>query len=320
MSDSVEGPARKCTRVEDTSDEAGVRATEVTEGSRKRDNEFWFEDGTVILVARNVEFRIYKGLLVHHSPVFRDMLSLPQPPDSLEADSPPCSVVPLSDSPEDLRYVLRVYMTCSDLSPFTPDNPLFNLISACIRLGHKYQMTKLLDHSVAYLKSWYPADMEAWQKHWPVLLAGFSDFHAIVVVNLARLTGETSILLAAFLHCHMLEERVLDGFNQVDGSHEDLTLEDLKCCIKAKGELAAASLVIYVCMYQASISDKCATRDTCLTGFREALALLDWYSDIVMKQDPFRPVLRMYETPDVVLCSHCAGLAMERAREAQEEF
>lgn len=40
---------------------------------RARDAEFWFEDGTIVLVARDVEFRVYKSILADHSPVFSNM-------------------------------------------------------------------------------------------------------------------------------------------------------------------------------------------------------------------------------------------------------
>ena len=59
----------------------------------KRDEEFWYEDGNIILTARRVEFRVFKGILANHSPVFRDMFSLPQPPSN--ASVPP---VKLEDS------------------------------------------------------------------------------------------------------------------------------------------------------------------------------------------------------------------------------
>ena len=45
----------------------------------KRDSEFWFQDGTVTLIASNTEFRVYKGTLIEHSLVLADMFSLPQP-------------------------------------------------------------------------------------------------------------------------------------------------------------------------------------------------------------------------------------------------
>lgn len=45
---------------------------------RQRDTEFWYDDGNIILVARDVEFRVFKGILAEYSPVFKDMCSLPQ--------------------------------------------------------------------------------------------------------------------------------------------------------------------------------------------------------------------------------------------------
>ncbi len=85
-------------------------------GARTRDEEFWFEDGSIILVAGDVEFRVFKSILAEYSPVFSDMFRLPQPPSppssSEDADEPadPCPVVHLSDAPEDLRHILRVTM------------------------------------------------------------------------------------------------------------------------------------------------------------------------------------------------------------------
>ena len=79
-----------------------------------QDGEFWFEDGTVILVARDVEFRVYGGLLADHSPVLRNLFARPgHPVRSVTKPGQPeflCPVISLEDSPEDLRHVLRVYI------------------------------------------------------------------------------------------------------------------------------------------------------------------------------------------------------------------
>lgn len=88
------------------------------ECARTRDVEFRYDDDSIILIARDVEFRVYKGLLADHSPVFKDMFSLPQPPITASFSSThtdlPCPVVHLSDSPEDLRHVLRAYLPRGD--------------------------------------------------------------------------------------------------------------------------------------------------------------------------------------------------------------
>ena len=78
-----------------------------------RDSEFWHDDGTVILVARDVEFRVYSGLLVAQSPVFKDLFSHPQSVRPMTVNGihdVPCPVVHLSDSPNDLRHILRICM------------------------------------------------------------------------------------------------------------------------------------------------------------------------------------------------------------------
>lgn len=91
---------------------------EVVGYGRKRDEEFWYDDGNIILVARDVEFRIYRGLLADHSPVFRDMFSFPVPPPESSSAADPtgdaCPVVQLFDSPEDVRHILRFYMPRDD--------------------------------------------------------------------------------------------------------------------------------------------------------------------------------------------------------------
>ena len=83
----------------------------------ERDEEFWFDDGTVILVASDVEFRFYKGLLASVSPVFKQLFADSRvvrtvPMDEEQTFS--CPVVHVSDSPKELRYVLR---TCSSKRP-----------------------------------------------------------------------------------------------------------------------------------------------------------------------------------------------------------
>ena len=77
----------------------------------KEDEEFWFDDGSVILVARGVKFRVYEGLLAGLSPVFKAMFVERRALRKVrmgEVLALSCLVVHVSDTPEDLRYLLRV--------------------------------------------------------------------------------------------------------------------------------------------------------------------------------------------------------------------
>lgn len=74
------------------------------QGRWEHDEELWFTDGNVILVTGQVGFCVYKGLLANRSPVLRHILS----EDASATDKP--REVHLSDTPEDLRELLRVFM------------------------------------------------------------------------------------------------------------------------------------------------------------------------------------------------------------------
>ena len=108
---------RKRARHEEEAKETTVKVEVAPETVRDeleglaRDEEFWYDDGSIVLVASSIAFKVYKGPLVDHSPIFRDMLSLPQPaapPLPSSNVSPP--IIRLPDSAVDLRHLLRVLM------------------------------------------------------------------------------------------------------------------------------------------------------------------------------------------------------------------
>ena len=79
------------------------------EKTAQQDIDFWFEDGNIIIVAQNTKFRVYRGPLIKHSLVFRDMLSLPQPVENSEKlqDLP---IIYLEDHPSDVRRILSGFI------------------------------------------------------------------------------------------------------------------------------------------------------------------------------------------------------------------
>ena len=88
----------------------------MTTGSRpgsgfERSAEFWFEDGSVVLVAQNTGFRVYRALLARQSTVFANMFSSSAP--SSEEMFEGCPVVHVSDSAEDVAHFLGVLLPAS---------------------------------------------------------------------------------------------------------------------------------------------------------------------------------------------------------------
>ena len=79
-------------------------------GSLQRDEEFWFEDGSIVLQVESTQFRIAKTMFARHSNVFRDMLSLPLPADEPLVEG--CPVVVLAgDKTKDWKCLLDAMYT-----------------------------------------------------------------------------------------------------------------------------------------------------------------------------------------------------------------
>lgn len=67
----------------------------------------WYFDGNIVLQAEGTQWKVYKGVLARSSPIFQDMFSLPQPPSMDTEMVDGCPVVQLSDSAEEVEYVLQ---------------------------------------------------------------------------------------------------------------------------------------------------------------------------------------------------------------------
>lgn len=80
----------------------------------------WFEDGNIILQAKNTLFKVYRGILTRESTVFEDMFSLPQPDvKSKSAESyEDCQLVQMHDEASDLSRFLNAIFDFESVIPF----------------------------------------------------------------------------------------------------------------------------------------------------------------------------------------------------------
>ncbi|KAI0703098.1 hypothetical protein C8Q76DRAFT_632366 [Earliella scabrosa] len=290
---------------------------EVEESACERDGELWLDDGSVIILARNVEFRVYSGPLARHSPVLKELFAKPQSVrrvPSVGGDDISCPVVHLSDSPVDLRHILRAYMPPGD-EPYVTSHPSFDVISARIRLGQKYQMSAAYEQSLRFLKKRFTHDFEVWNElnHW--VPNGWVDQEAIGVVNLARLIGEPLLLPSALLVCAVLEEEVVHGFTREDGSQENLTLEEIALCIKGRRELQIANAAVVLRTLSAAPSLRCKDLTSCRSSIQKALSGLHLHVDSLVAGSPFRSYLDCVKDGKLGLCSFCSKALSERNSE-----
>lgn len=94
-------------RTEDELEDDPLRMSTDSDSNAQSDatrSEVWFDDGSVVLQAANVQFKVHRSVLCRHSSVFRDVFSMPHPRDEPTVDS--CPVIHLQDSAEDLKHML----------------------------------------------------------------------------------------------------------------------------------------------------------------------------------------------------------------------
>ncbi|KAF8209431.1 hypothetical protein K438DRAFT_1666173 [Mycena galopus ATCC 62051] len=123
------------------------------EAEPKRVEGLWFEDGNLIIQAGNTQYRVYRGVLAMHSPVFHDMFALPQPPDSELVNG--CALVRLADSEEEVTSFLKAILH-PGFFPSFPAQTEFHKIVGCLRLSHKYGVDYFRRRALVHLSSGYP--------------------------------------------------------------------------------------------------------------------------------------------------------------------
>ncbi|KAJ7684276.1 hypothetical protein DFH06DRAFT_1155176 [Mycena polygramma] len=118
--------------------------------------ELWFEDGNLVIQAGNSMYRVFRGILAARSPVFQDMLSFPQPPDSELVEG--CPIVHLHDSAADVHVFLKAIFDSSFFLSYPVKTDL-DTISGCLRLSHKYGVEYLQRRALIHLSSAYPTTL-----------------------------------------------------------------------------------------------------------------------------------------------------------------
>ncbi|KAF7299329.1 BTB domain-containing protein [Mycena indigotica] len=197
-----------------------------------RSKDFWFDDGNVVLHVQSMQFRLSKSVLAMHSPVFRDMFSLPLPLEEPLVERCPV-VVLFGDTSEDWEYLLRAifpkeltqnYSTLcrwfhdggADSAPSVPE------LRAVLRLSKKYDIAGFRKRCVKVLKDVFPSSFAQYDDdRCPCLGSGAISLPAhtdetefnVQIINLAREVGLYSILPLAFyglIHAQAGEPDVCD--------------------------------------------------------------------------------------------------------------
>ncbi|KAJ6557895.1 hypothetical protein B0H19DRAFT_947157 [Mycena capillaripes] len=200
-------------------------------------SEIWMPYGDIILQVESTQFRVNRDVLAKHSPVFRDLFSVPQPPNERTMEG--CFVVELSDAAEDWALLLEALY-----NPFLQNaRPTFKVIAAMLRLGRKYEITQAHEDAVSRIHYEFPSDFGAFND----LDADMTKirYHRGIYCDVLNLVYEcgiySSIPLLAF--CCLREEKLETIFNGVE--RDDGSLAMLSDELKITMALAFGRMALF---------------------------------------------------------------------------
>ncbi|KAJ7457648.1 hypothetical protein B0H11DRAFT_1818297 [Mycena galericulata] len=191
-----------------------------------RSEEYWFDDGNIILQVESTQFRLTKSMLAMHSSVFRDMFTVPLPADEPTIENCPVVVLP-GDSSQDWTLLLGSIYPKS----FTTDIPTMERIAAILRLSKKYDFPLFRKECLRRLKAEFPATLDVLDtlESWSLIKDDESSKMNFPLVSLAREIGLHSVLPMAFY----LIIRNKDAMNQILNAEDiGMSANDCLACLR----------------------------------------------------------------------------------------
>ena len=199
-------------------------------------------------------------------------------------------------------------------------NPSYHEISAAIRLGAKYKIPELYSQSSVYLKRYFPRSFDSWDALSVKGPPGWEPVEDIGAINLARFTGELSILPSAFVACICATPETTGigyGILREDGTREHLSPDDLTICFNSKTSLRAATITAFLRAIRPTVSPDCNAPSACKRALRDVVLHLEEHIDSLLNGNPFagyESSLEARGSPPV--CPSC--MLMVRARSMKE--
>ncbi|KAF8200006.1 hypothetical protein K438DRAFT_1717457 [Mycena galopus ATCC 62051] len=124
-----------------------------------RYDDFWFHDGSIVILVDSLMFRVHQTVLSTHSEVFAGLFILPQPPSGTKGQEmiEGCHVVQLHDNADDFVDMLKGIYNPSHFDTL-PDElgDMLTWISGMLRLSTKYMIISLRQRCISILKGRFP--------------------------------------------------------------------------------------------------------------------------------------------------------------------
>ena len=319
----------------------------------RRHHKLYFDDGNIVIAASDLRFRVHTGILGHHSEVFKDMFSIPQPEESEMYDG--CPEMVLYDAPEAVETLLEHMYSAGDRSVVsiqrTSRTALLTTISISVHrswydrrvpvsfteawsrfmLGDKYQVKTACAEALWRIRQAFPGKLEDYdrleQESKDGMIKPLYDFmmcDSIAVVQLARTHHIPDIAPLAYYNLSLM-----DGHEAMQTVTYGSTREEVRLDRVAVSVLIAVKKGLYLVqsdllsiVVNPKLAEGCETQVHCLTALLALLQMLvgdGWCS--APKFHPFRNYeviakdLKERMMPDERWCNLCDATLMSRLRQ-----
>ncbi|EMD33962.1 hypothetical protein CERSUDRAFT_97887 [Gelatoporia subvermispora B] len=289
--------------------------------SLEQSGDVWFPDGNIILLSvEKIAFRVFKGFLAQHSPVFRDMFAIAQLDKATAFDE--CPVLLLSDSAFNLSPLLRLLTGVHDFLQ-TEKSLQFSGLASVILLSHKYQMERIRDRALQLLEDIMavepPQDQDV-KEYLAFSSLSIMPEDAFAIVNLASLTGRNSLLPMAFYMCCFLSPvTLIHGFIR-SGFLCKLQPGDVVRCFSGKSQLANACAISFLKIYDYNLDMQavCSTPSKCRPSFHGHIRKITKYSP---KEITSCNALSAWAACDIHedICDQCSLTLSDRVKATHSE-
>ncbi|TCD61647.1 hypothetical protein EIP91_008135 [Steccherinum ochraceum] len=282
----------------------------------------WFEDGSVVIVAEEVGFRVYKGVLSRCSDVFKDTFSMPQRAESSQERFEGCPVVRVQDSARDMERFLEVVFNGAQiwwkLSSQVHD---WNALRPVLKLSHKYQAEQHLQQGIQRLTGRFPDKVKEWDALYEANSKRLGPLECVIsMANMAKFLDLPGVHRRALYVCCQLDAAILiGGVTLIDGTHEVLSQEDIVVCINARVNLAKESAKLWAERFSFPCPN-CIFEDGQCEQLRGELAKRAQETPREISYNPLVPQLVTYRLLSSKLCMNCAQFLIDRDAGLRQEI
>ncbi|KAF8963105.1 hypothetical protein BDZ97DRAFT_1821782 [Flammula alnicola] len=279
----------------------------VPEAPIVRHPEFYFSDGSVVVIVERTAFRIHQSVLARHSEVFNGMWDVPQPSKAEMYDG--CPMVVLSDSVNDFVDVMRVIYDAFHFDKLKPDTSLSTLItfiSGILRISTKYSMQQLRNKCITIIQEKFPSTLKGCDE---VLTRGiqYVPSEIVRIIPLARETTVPKVLPWAFYLCaHISVDEIL--------ANSVLSWRDKALCLAGKERLwEMQKKQTHSFLLDFKQSPQCATG--CQSRVPRGLKLENIEN---LRVSP-HPLEEYTDWKSLMLCNKCQAMAEAQHRDGREK-